>query len=285
MGTSSASRGASSSTPLVPSWADEPSAPIDGPLDPSGAAPPVAAPPPPTTPEPAHGPSDRWRDARAQYTKFARSGGTGSRALLNALAGYIGRSLGGAGTAARRMSASQAAARELGGVVGDFATRGVEPTLRDLGLGDLVGRPLAEVLVTVLERVCPPGATVDEAIAREAYLQAVIECTPTEGSEEPQFNEELALRILESFATNSICLRVINDIGTKGLDVSPSVITALNVEEQLREFVQGAVHDAIAQVRGDGGSLDRVEASRIADELYPVAWEVLEALAKKGGEE
>ena len=182
------------------------------------------------------------------------------------------------------MSSSQAAARELGGVVGDFAARGVEPTLRGLGLGDLVGRPLAEVLVTVLERVCPPGATVDEAIAREAYLQAVIECTPADGAD-PQFSEELALQILESFATNSICLRVINDIGTKGLDVSPSVVTALNVEDQLREFVQGAVHDAIAQVRGDGGSLDRVEASRIADELYPVAWEVLLALAKKGGEE
>lgn len=240
---------------------------------------------PPAAPEPAQGPSDRWRGARAQYTKYAKSGGTNSGALLSALAGYIGRSLGGAGAAARRMSSSQAAARELGGVVGDFATRGVEPTLQGLGLGDLVGRPLAEVLLTVLERVCPPGATVDEAIAREAYLQAVIECTPAEGAQDSQFNEEFALRILESFATNSICLRIINDVGTKGLDVSPSVITALNVEEQLREFVQGAVHDAIAQVRGNEGTLDRVEASRVADELYPVAWEVLLSLAKKGGEE
>ena len=110
---------------------------------------------PPAAPEPAQGPSDRWRGARAQYTKYAKSGGTNSGALLSALAGYIGRSLGGAGAAARRMSSSQAAARELGGVVGDFATRGVEPTLQGLGLGDLVGRPLAEVLLTVLERVCP----------------------------------------------------------------------------------------------------------------------------------
>lgn len=183
------------------------------------------------------------------------------------------------------MASSQATARELGGVVGDFAARGVEPTLRSLGLDELVGRPLEEVLVTVLERVCPPGATVDEAIAREAYLQAIIECTPSDPAEQPEFNEEMALRILESFATNSICLRVINDVGTKGLEVSASVITALNVEDQLREFVQGAVHDAIAHVREDGGSIDRVEAVRIADELYPVAWEVLLALAKKGGDE
>src|SRR5262245_7607765 len=111
MGTSSPSGGASPATPLVPDWADDPTPPADGPLvppsEPVAPQPPSADPPPqpsaplPTQPEPPHGPSERWRDSRAQFTRFARGGGASQRALRNALAGYIRRSVGGAGTAAR----------------------------------------------------------------------------------------------------------------------------------------------------------------------------------------
>jgi hypothetical protein len=136
-----------------------------------------------------------------------------------------------------------------------------------------------DVLVGILERVCPPGSTVDDAIAREAYLQALIQCTADtpDGSQVP-FSEALALQILESYATNSICLQIANDVGTKALDVAPSVTTALHVEEQLREYVEGAVRDAIQAARSNGVPLDRIEAGRIAGEIYPSAWEMLRVL-------
>jgi hypothetical protein len=146
---------------------------------------------------------------------------------------------------------------------------------------------MADVFVTVLERICPPGGTVDDAIARDAYLEAVNECmTPQEGGAPIEFTEALAVQLLESFATHTICLRISNDVGVRALDVAPSIATAINIEEQLRDFVQGAVHDAVDRIRTDGASLDRVEAIRIADEIYPVAWDLLVAISKKeGGDE
>ena len=283
MGTSSPGGGSRAATPLVPDWADAPAAPADGPLQPT-APNDIPGPVLPTLPEPPPATTDRWRDSRAQYTRFAGSGGASGRALRSALAGYIARALGGSTTAARRMGASQETARSLGGVLGDFSARGVDATLNDLGLAELVGRPLSEVLVSVLDRVCPPGGTLDEAIARDAYLQAVIDCTVASDDGDVVFSESLASQIMESFVANSICLRIINDIGTKGQDAAPSVAAATHVEEQLRDFVQGAVHDAMEQVRADGGSIDRVEATRIADELYPAAWDLLLALAEKDEE-
>lgn len=286
MGTSSPGRGAAPATPLVPSWADQPAAPAGGPLPPpGGVAPPVPVPTLPTKPEPSNGASDRWRDSRAQYTRFARSGGTVQKALFNAIATYISRSVGGSKTASRRMPASQTVASGLGGVLGDFSARGVEPTLRTLGLAELVGRPMSEVLIAVLERVCPPGGTLDEAIARDAYLKAVIECTTNEDGQDVPFSEDVAIQILESFAANSICLRILNDIGTKGLDVAPSTSTAVDVEHQLREFVERAVHDAVERARSEGASLDRIEAVRIAEELYPVTWDLLLTMAEGEEEE
>jgi hypothetical protein len=183
------------------------------------------------------------------------------------------------------MAASRATASALGGVLGDFTARGVAPTLRALGLTELIGQPLTDVLLGVLERVCPPGSTVDDAIAREAYLQALIECTAAEGSQVP-FTEELAIQLIESYAANSICLQIANDVGTKALDVAPSVSTALHVEEQLREYVEGAVRDAVQAARSDGVPLDRIEAGRIASEIYPSAWEMLRVLNDdEGGDE
>ena len=163
---------------LVPSWVDDPApgivppspptaAPF-GPTDPSAPGPPIAPRMPPQLDTSGAGPLSGARNG------FSRFAGTGSgSALGGALSNYVRSGTGGARRAARRMGASRATGARLLGVVRDIRQFGPAETLRRLDLAGMAGRPAADVFLAMLEFVCPPGGAVDEAIARQAMLEAI----------------------------------------------------------------------------------------------------------------
>lgn len=56
--------------------------------------------------------------------------------------------------------------------LGRFASRvreaGLADALREFDLGDLVGRPAGDVMAGLVDRLCGPGSTMDESLARSA---------------------------------------------------------------------------------------------------------------------
>ena len=142
MGTSGSSKGSQSGTPLVPTWLDEPQTGTLPGADDVGALAgggndtsdnghqgthqePDATPRPVIQPPPE---SERFRRARANFSRFAGSGGNDRGALRRAVRDYVHSSTGGSGNAVRRMGASRAAANNALGVFRGFQRDGVQET-------------------------------------------------------------------------------------------------------------------------------------------------------------
>jgi hypothetical protein len=64
------------------------------------------------------------------------------------------------------------AAARTGRNLGNFAARvgqvGLAQALREFDLGEFVGRSAGDVVVALVDRLCGPGSTMDEALARSA---------------------------------------------------------------------------------------------------------------------
>ncbi len=280
MGTSTAYGGPGGGTPLVPSWLGESPATGEGweangvaPAD--GVSPPVA----PNRPAiPASADPQRFSGARNSFTRFAGSGGTDRASLGRAVSRYVSTSSGGARQAAQRMGASRGAGARLLGFLADAQTRGVREALRSLDLESLAGRPIAEIFVGLADYICPGAGTVDEGIAREAYIETIIELT-TEGlTDLSTFTPDQMQTVFELYATHAIEARICNDIGTKAVTMPTSAQAAHRVEAQLRDFIRGGVSDALTRARRDSPHLTPERIQSFVDTVYESAFAILQSL-------
>ena len=247
MGTSGSFGGAGSETPLLPTWADSPSLP---PLD----LPPLEQPEEDTKPEEnaERAPiqvapeENRFQVARSNFSRFVSSGGTDRRALGRAVQDHIRTGSGGSRTAARRMGASRQTAFRLVGILQDIQSRGIAETLRSLALDSLIGRPPREVFIALTDFICAPGGTIDEGIARDAYVETVIELTE-EGEGFDSFTNDQIDSLMLGFISRSIVNRIVNDVGQK-LDVKAlSGEQANYLMSVLKDLVYGAVKDRLQE--------------------------------------
>ncbi|WP_041769494.1 Qat anti-phage system associated protein QatB [Ectopseudomonas mendocina] len=289
MGTSTAYGGPGGGTPLVPSWlgdADGASSPPaspaagdgangDGVTPVDGAAPP-AAPSRPAIPTAAD--PQRFTGARNSFTRFAGSGGTDRASLGRAVSRYVSTSSGGARQAAQRMGASRGAGARLLGFLADAQTRGVREALRSLNLEALAGRPIEEIFVGLADYICPGAGTVDEGIAREAYIETIIQLT-TEGlTDLSTFTPDQMQTVFELYATHAIEARICNDIGIKAVTMPTSAQAAHRVEEQLRDFIRGGVSDALTRARTESPILTPERIQSFVDAVYASAFAILQSL-------
>jgi len=287
VGTSSAYGGPSGDTPLVPSWlggdaaGDTPAAPPapDGvPTgDPSAPAPIPAAPPNrPAIPAPAD--TNRFTAARGNFTRFAHSSGTDRASLGRAISGYVSTSSGGARQAAQRMGASRGAGERLLRFLADAQARGTTEALRSLNLEGLAGRPIDEVFVGLADYICPSAGTVDEGIAREAFIETIIELTTLGVADLDALTPDQMQTVFELYATHAIEARLCNDIGTKLITTPPDAQAALRVQNQLRDFIRNGVSDALTAARAETPTLTQDRVQLFVDTVYERAFDVLQAL-------
>lgn len=288
MGTSTAFGGPNGKTPLVPSWlgsdsgAESPE--IPGNSSPNGdktSAPPAAVPAPPNRPAIPPTPApNRFSGARNNFTRFANSGGSDRANLGRAVSRYVSSASGGARQAAQRMGASRGSAARLLGFLSDAQARGVREALRSLDLEALAGRPIAEIFVGLADYICPGAGTVDEGIAREAYVETIIELT-TEGlTDLATFTPDQMQVVFELYATHAIEARICNDIGTKAVTMPADAQAALRVQAQLRDFIRGGVSDALTKARSETPTLMPEQIQSFVDNVYESAFGVLQVLGE-----
>lgn len=298
MGTSTAYGGPSGGTPLVPSWlgSEGGGAPPGGPPGeppgdqgqpgPNGAPPPLAAPPaPPRQPIPPAADPHRFSGPRGNFTRFARSGGSDRASLGRAVSQYVSSSAGGSRQAAQRMGAARAAGVRLVSFLTDAQTRGAREALRTLNLEALAGRPLSDILVGLADHVCPGAGTVDEGIAREAYIETIVELASAGIADLDAMSPDQMLTVFEIYATHAIEARICNDIGTKAITMPADAQAALRVEKQLRDFVRGGVSDALANARAGNATLTSDRVQGFVDQVYEAAFQFLHARGTAEGDQ
>lgn len=272
MGTSSAYGGPQIG--LIPSWVDDPATGVAAPDPTSPVTPAVAPPTARITPDVSGAGS--LRGARTAFNQFAR---TGNRdALARGVSRYVRDGVGGSGRAARRMGEARASAGRLLGVVRDISRDGPVEALRRVNLGDLAGRPAEDVFLALLEVICPPGGSLDEAIARQGMLEA-IDALAEEGL--GPFDGLTAGQLEEFFldvVARTIEARILNDIGAKGVSIPDDVGDIDKLQAQLHDFVAGTVRSELAGRLDGVASLSDRAVVGAANGIYEAAFEMLAIL-------
>jgi hypothetical protein len=281
MGTSSSYGGPGGGTPLVPSWVDAEASAANTSAPPLDAAPGnVTAAPDAmlgTVPQP---PADagRFTAPRGNMTRFATSGGTDRRSLGRAVSSYVSGAAGGAASAARRLGASRRATASLLGFLSDVQARGVPAALRALNLEALVGRSVEEIFLGLADFVCPVGGTIDDGIARDAFIETIAQLADEGITDLTILSMDQMQTVFEIYATHAIEARLCNDIGAKMVALPASAHQAAAVEAQLRDFIRRGVADALAGARTELATLTTRSVLQFVDEVYASAFEILRVM-------
>jgi len=287
MGTSSAFGGAGGGTPLIPSWLQDDGDggagvggnDSDGSQAPSTVGSPPAVPPSPV-PRPATQPgaSDRFTSARNNFTRFVSSGGNDRKSLGRAVSHYVSQSTGGSRQAAQRMGSSRAAGAGLVRFLNDASANGVREALRPLNLEILAGRPIEEVFAGLADYICPEGGSIDEGIARDAFVETIADLASAGITDIDALTPGQIQTVFELYATHAIEARICNDIGTKVVTLPADPRAAEKIQAQLRDFIQRGVSDAINAAGVNVQSLTPSAVMDFVTNVYRSAFDVLQTM-------
>ena len=269
MGTSGSYGGAGNRSPLIPSFLGDTapaSAPVLTVVSPLAPVPNTAVPtntPPGTiaAPQPRPQPSqvpmpNRFVAPRTNFSRFARSGGSDRMALGRAVSGFVSSAAGGARQATSCMGSSRQAGARLYSFLSDAQARGPVEALRSLNLETLTGRPIEEVFLGIAEYVCPIGGTVDEGIARDAFVEMIADLADQGITDFDVLSLDQMQTVFEMFTTRTIEARIYNDVGKNVITLPTDVSAVERVQEQLHDFVSRAVSDALTLASGTSGTSD-----------------------------
>ncbi|MDC7789934.1 hypothetical protein PQJ75_29310 [Rhodoplanes sp. TEM] len=283
MGTSNAYGGAGGSTPLIPSWLQGEEGAAAGDRDETQTssdygAPPAVPPAPAARPTPQLGASDRFTSARSNFTRFASSGGNDRRSLGRAISQYVSKSAGGSRQAAQRMGSARGVGAGLIRFLNDAGANGAREALRTLSLDSLAGRPIEEVFAGLADYICPEGGTIDEGIARDAFIETIADLAGAGITNIDGLAASQIQAVFELYATHAIEARIYNDIGAKVITLPTDPRSAEKVQAQLRDFIQRGVSDAINAAGVDIQSLSATAVTGFVTTVYKSAFDVLQTI-------
>lgn len=289
MGTSN-SYGGQQGGALIPSWlGGGDSGPSDGaegqpeggnPGEGEGSLPQIPR-APPARPAPIPIPRNQFQSPRKNFTRFVKSGGNDRGKLGRAIAHYISSSAGGARQAAERMGSSRVAAARLSGFLSNAANQGAREALRALKLENLAGRPIEEIFLGLADYVCPEGGTVDEGIARNAFIETIADLAECGITDLDSLTIDQMQTVMELYATHAIEARLCNDIGTK-IIIAPSSIQAFErLHSLLHDFILRGVSDALTRARADLEALTPARTLEFVQYIYVQAFSILQTLGEQ----
>lgn len=268
MGTSNSNPGQKGSTPLVPSWLEDGNIGNDQNLQ-DKPIPPIAD-------------NDRFRVPRGDFTRYVNSSGRSSGNLHRAVSGYVNSSLGGPKNAVMRLGAARASSERLISILNGISRSSLNSTLVEHGLGELIGKTTNEILWGLIDYVCPDGGSTDEGIARSSFIETISTLKELGITDITQMNEEQFLALTESYFSNVIMGRLINDIGNKAISLPDNIETVEVIENQIGSFIRGAVSDAIANLNVKISDIAPSESRRIVENIYETSYKILGAIYDGG---
>lgn len=266
MGTSTGFGGGKNSNPLIPSWIGG-GAPgtVPGTGDPGADGPGSddgedrrPGDRPDRTDQPQAQPPKRYTGPRGSFTRYTKSAGTDRRALGRAVSSFVTRTGGGTSSTARRMSSERSAAASLAGVLSRASTApgGIREIVRTLNFGALSLRPIGDIYAALVDVICPPDGDLDDAHAREAYLEAVNEVMRNQPSDLERPSPETIKDIIGKFIANAVHQRIVTAIGA-GLVTLPTNLDEIRaVENGLKAFLRNCAAETMEEFSGDFAEAD-----------------------------
>ena len=183
-----------------------------------------------------------------------------------------------------RMGSSRSTASGLVSFLGDARANGVREALRSLNLEGLAGRPVEEVFAGLADYICPDGGSIDEGIARDAFIETIADLAEAGITDIDGLTSDQIQTVFELYASHTIEARICNDIGTRVVTMPSDARTVERIEAQLSEFIQRGVSDAVNASGIDIGALSQDQVSGFVDDVYEAAFAMLEALGESEAE-
>lgn len=280
MGTSGSSKGPGSNTPLVPTWLDTPKANSPTAVAVNGVK--ADSKTKPNIPTPTQG--KRFKDARTAFTKFVKSGGSDSRSLKKAISKYVSQGVGGKKNATRRMGSSLASAGNVLRVLRDIQNDGIQRTLEKYSLNDIENASAEEILTSFTEIICKDGGSIDEALAREAWLETIVELADWNLDDLSTLSLEKITTFVITFIALTVEKMIIQSIGNNGFKLPENNKAVANMESQLKSYIRVSVQDSF---KADLSNLSRASDTQINDlinKTYEDSWELLEVLGEENND-
>jgi hypothetical protein len=182
------------------------------------------------------------------------------------------------------MGASRAAATQLLGLVHDARRHGtVEALERRLNVSGLAGQSAADIFIELVEFMCPPHGGIDEALARQAMLEAIGDLAEGGLGDVETLTPELLNEFFLDFVSRSIEGRVMADIGGRGITLPDDVRAVALLQEQVHDFVAGCTRGALRDRLGNVQRLSDGELGRVVTDIYESAFELLAAASEDEG--
>lgn len=148
------------------------------------------------------------------------------------------------------MGAVRGTGSRLLGFVRDAARSGLDEALRIRGLQHLAGQAAEVVFMGLIEVISPPGGPINEAIARQALLDAIGDQVEAGTAEFDAPSPEQVTEFFLDFVIRSIEGRVMSDIGAKGVSLPDDVDDVIEIQQQLHDFVAGCCRSHLAAELG-----------------------------------
>ncbi len=185
-----------------------------------------------------------WTRAKTRLTNWTKGGGRDDEVARAALGAFVA-ALGGASRAAESAAGGIKAASGLGEFLADVNRDGLDATLNQYGLSDLIGGERLDVLNEIAGRVAGAGDSMEEAVARDAILDVLGEIY----SDARTFEEMEALDIdadairdlLATYLAYYIYKRVLQELGDRIADNAGSPEEAARLERQIRDQIRDLV--------------------------------------------
>ena len=144
-----------------------------------------------------------------------------------------------------------------------------------LDLEGMANQPASEVFLAMLEFLCPPGGAIDEAISRQAMLEAIGNLDQVAPTAFAQLSTEQLREFFLDFIALSIEGRVIADIGARGITLSADIPTVERAHEQLHDFIEGCCRVHLSGLLTGLEALSNRDVEQRSNEIYEAAFSLI----------
>jgi len=176
------------------------------------------------------------------------------------------------------MGSARSAGSRLLGFLSDTVIRGASEALHALNLDSLAGRPIEEIFLGLADYVCPDGGSIDEGIAREAFIETITDLAGSGITDLDGLTADQMQTVLELYATNAIEARLCNDIGAKAIILPSDSRDAVRVQAQLNDFIRRGVADALTVARAAMETLTPDRVLHFVGGIYEQAFRILQIM-------
>ncbi|QBY02564.1 hypothetical protein E2K80_00005 [Rhodophyticola sp. CCM32] len=210
-------------------------------------------------------------------TSGTKNGSSGS--IRRGAGQYVAAS-GGGRAAARQLGSSRALAGGIAGLASAISRDGPTEALRRFNLESLAGAPAQDVFVALTDALCPPGGTIDEAIARDALLETIADLASKGIGNFDQLTQDDLQEIFIGVVSRSIEGRILNEVGTNSIKLSPDIAAVDRAQKMLRSFIVGCVRDRFQDSGESVSSLDSGQIDGFVSDLYAASLDLMQTMGE-----